>query len=210
MKKDELTSPADELMAMADDRFEAYVDQDLRRKKGSDHLTPHDVLLCDALRDPKVVDRWHACLRRISRSIEGQLAQKDVEFQARKARLERASAEAAQRYRRTDVPDQHRVQDELDRLDLEILSDREAHFDQRSKMLRFKTGLDETISKARGLVDAQRGSQYESLVAEERNHYATRVRELETAIRDHKAHFPADEEPSKSDRNLWSQVEDDG
>ena len=163
--------------------FKDFVDRDIRG-----HTTQAEA---EALRSPALAERWFTTLMMMQRSIEGQLAAKQEEFQAERARLRRLLRSEQVSHVRTQIEDQ------LDRL-------QEDHSRDRAKKLRFKTGLDEALVEARAVVDALRGHQYDSLVAEERNYYAEQRRLLEEAIRLHQAQTLADGiEPGDHDEKLW-------
>jgi hypothetical protein len=163
--------------------FKDFVDRDIRG-----HTTQAEA---EALRSPALAERWLTTLTMMQRSIEGQLAAKQEEFQAERARLRR------ERRRLTDPDQIDRTDDVLDRL-------QENHSRDRAKKLRFKTGLDEALVEARAVVDALRGHKYDSLVADERNYYAEQRRLLEEAIRLHQAQMLAEGiEPGEHDEKLW-------
>lgn len=171
---------ADRQLGQSGETFRDLVDRDIRGR-----TTVREAAL---LRSPDLAELWLATLTAMQRSIEGQLAAKQEEFLAERARIRRLA--------RRD-PDGDYAND-LDAL-------QQKHSADRAKKLRFKTGLDEALIEARSVVDALRGSQYDSIVAGERNYYAEQRRLLEEAIRLHQAQITAEGiEPSEYDEQLWS------
>ena len=169
-----------------DESFRDFVDRDIRMQTSESEA--------EALRSPAYAERWLTTLNVMQRSIEGQLAAKQEEFLAERARLRRLLR------REVDENDRSRLQDQLDAL-------QETHSRDRAKKLRFKTGLDEALVEARAVVDALRGSQYDSIVSTERNYYAEQRRRLEEAIRLHQAQTTEEDiEPSEYDEQLWAVI----
>lgn len=192
------------LLEMPHETFKNVVDKDLRapttdtpegRKRTlKPHEAPDWYARHAALRTPTVVDRWYMTLNQIAKSVDGQLAAKTEDFEADRASL---------RARLLLADEKEAIQI---RADMENLR---ARFSKaRAGTLRFKTGVDEAFVEARALRDGARDRLYDSIVAEERNRYATRVAALETAIREHReASLEAGVDAEHYDLRLWGVVE---
>lgn len=184
------------LTAMDDRGFRQEVDADLRRPGPRDDKRQHD-LRRSALRTPELVDRWNTTLLAMTKSVEGQLASKQEDHDAARATLKIRIAELEQDpTRRAEL---FEARQEWEKLKLDYAT-------ARAQMLRFKTGLDEWVIEARALRDATRATMYDSIIAEERNYYATQVQILRAAIDAHRSQILDDEdyEPSSADERLWS------
>lgn len=174
------------LLAMTDDEFREVVDRDLRRGRGGQVAADEEGDTLRTLRgddeDPDVTalaERWLRVLYAMSRSVEGQLAARRADYNAAKARNMAAIIEA--RNRNDDVS--------ILRLEHEFLEHKVKYESARASTLRFKTGLDETIIKARWVGR-------DSAIAH-----------LEDKIRRHRNEVLADnEEVSEADEELWEAV----
>lgn len=182
-------------LAAADDRtFRAEVDSDLRPRASAGD--PRHWVRRAALRSPDLVDRWLTTLLMMSKSVEGQLASKQEDHEAEKARLRIGINKA----------EQSGNEERIRKARTAWESAKQNYAIMRGDKLRFKTGLDEWIVEARGLRDSLRAAMYDSIVAEERNYYAERARDLRQAIAEHKDKILDDEgyEASDADERLWS------
>jgi hypothetical protein len=183
-------------LAVMDDRgFRQEVDADLRRP-GPRERREYEVRRA-ALRSPELVDRWTTVLLTMTKSVEGQLASKQEDHEAAKADLRQKIATLEQTAPHSD--DLFKARQEWEQLKKEYAQ-------SRAQMLRFKTGLDEWVIEARALRDSLRSTMYDSVVAEERNHYAAQVQVLRAAIDAHRTRILEDEdyEPSSADERLWA------
>lgn len=180
------------LQAMDDRTFRNEVDEDLRRP-GPSQRRSYETRRA-ALRSPELVDRWNTTLQQITKSVEGQLASKQEDYEAARAALRREANKLT-----PGSPEWLKNKDEQEALKVEYAT-------ERAGKLRFKTGLDEWVVEARALRDAHRATMYDSIVAEERNHYAEELRRLKEAIETHRSQILHDEdyEPSSADERLWS------
>src|SRR4051794_39656358 len=80
-----LESTIARLSALPERQFRQVVDRDLRRREDEGV----DEFESAALRSPTLVDRWLTALLAASKSVEGQLAAKDCDFEADKAQFGR-------------------------------------------------------------------------------------------------------------------------
>jgi chromosome segregation ATPase len=166
------------IAALSDDDFRSLVDRDLRREDTQEEA--------QALRSPDLVHRWYTILVAMSKSVDGQLAAKRYDYEAQKAQLrgQFVSAESAlaEAKLHRDTPRVHGAQDRIRELrqDWALMTERYAR--SRAATLRFKSGLEETLVEARLFRDQIRDVLYESVVTEERNQLARRVRELEDEL----------------------------
>lgn len=167
-----------DLLNMDDDRFREVVDRDLRRE------TP--AATSDALRSPKVVDRWLAVLTSMMKNVENTLAFRTQDFEANRAQIQRQLARTDKR-RRPDPNEPTAAQ-----LKDKLLALREAHARSRAKTLRFKAGLEETLIEARYLWDRTHPDLV--LVKAERDAFEQRCNVLERAVREHRRQAIADED----------------
>lgn len=195
------------LRALDDVRFRQEVDADLRQIRASDlrkmpeseqrsERTRYD-LRRQALRTPELIDRWWMTLQMIAKSVEGQLASMQEDHEAEKATLRAEMAKCPTWAGTIPCCAEH----------AEAWETAKAEFARnRSGRLRFKTGLDEWLIEARALRDGLRGSMYDSIVAEERNHYAGVAKALKEAITQHRAEILDDDdpEPTEADKKLWA------
>lgn len=186
------------LAAMDDRGFRQEVDADLRRPGRDDDKRLYETRR-QALRSPELLDRWNTTLLTMSKSVEGQLASKQEDHEAAKAALRIQMAELERKH---DAVKLHEAKQKWEKL-------KQDYATARGNMLRFKTGLDEWVIEARALRDATRSAMYDSVVAEERNHYAAQVQRLRGAIESHRTQILEDEqyEPSSADERLWSQLD---
>lgn len=179
------------LAAMDDRVFRKEVDADLRRPEPSDRQAHENRRA--ALRTPELVDRWNTALQMISKSVEGQLASKQEDMAAARAALARQIAKTT-----PGSPEWIKLKDQQE-------AAKEAYATSRAQMLRFKTGLDEWVIEARALRDSLKATMYDSIIADERNHYAAQVQELRAAIDAHRTQMLDDDyEPSSADELLWA------
>lgn len=194
------------LVAMNDRGFRQEVDADLRRPQtrrdqtGDEERRVYETRRA-ALRSPELVDRWTMTLLTMSKSVEGQLASKQEDHEAAKAALRIEIADLERRLA-TDPTVETKLFEA--RQQWEVI--KRDYASKRADMLRFKTGLDEWVIEARSLRDAARATMYDSVIAEERNHYAAQVTALRAAIDTHRTSILEDEdyEPSSADERLWS------
>lgn len=196
---DKIERLATAMLALDDEAFRDVIDDDLR-KRGEDRSDWETGLV---LRHPLVVERFYMELLRLGKSIEGQLSTLEADYQARRARLE-AKLSIAQSQVATGRANGE-TQGKIVNMTADLKTQRSEFMSDRAKKLRFKTGLDMHTIEVRYIVDSLRPS-FESLVAEERNHYSARCRQLENAIRDHQTAVLDDTsiEPSRADEELWS------
>lgn len=146
-----------------------------------------------ALRSPACVDRWFMALSQMSKSVDGQLAAKADDYEAKRAEI------------RGQLVGATGPQEKGLRRSLETLKSEYSR--ARANTLRFKTGLDEALIEARSLRDSVRDRLYDSVVAEERNFYARRVTALQDAIRAHQDAFTeGDIDPEPHDLHLWAVI----
>lgn len=192
------------LSRLPERKFRQIVDRDLRRREFEDELDTQDALESAALRSSALVDRWLTALLAASKSVEGQLAAKDCDYEADKAQATRTvlRLEALAKKRPLTEKEEAELAGTRDRL----LASRQRHFKSRSGTLRFKSGLDEWIIEARGVRDSFRDRLYDTVVVEERNRYAEQLRALKEAIRAHRDSFPPEDDPSEADEKLWQLV----
>ena len=167
-----------EIAALNEEDFRELVDRDLRREN-----TEEEAL---ALRSPALVDRWHTVLVSMSKSVDGQLSAKRQDFEAHKARLKsqllRADEElglARADHDRDRIAD---VEKRARKLREEWAAAQERYSRSRAATLRFKSGLEETLVEARLHRDKTRDRLYDTVVSQERNRLATRVRRYESAL----------------------------
>jgi hypothetical protein len=191
------------LLAMNKDKFQAVVDRDLRRRQNPDDRRAE--LESRALRTPAVVDRWLAALTGASKSVEGQLAARALDYDAERAELQLLIAQFEDR-----VAEGGKLSDDDER---ELRAARRRLFEIRAEYsrsragtMRFKSGLDEWIVEATSIRNSLRDRLYDTVVTEERNRLAERVRALEEAIRSHRDAFPEEDEPTDADEDLWNLV----
>lgn len=181
-----------DLDALTDDEFKVVVDADLRRHSVSERsLMPER--LADELRSPQHRERWLSILLRMEANIQSQLDVRATDHEAALAELRLNHLAAG------GVPDNARISVQIETLRTEYLR-------KRATALRFKGGLDATLIEAQHLV-AELGSDFESVAAEERDHFKTRSRKLESAIATHQALTEANEIPANDiDRTLWASI----
>lgn len=190
----ELSDAIAELAGWDDETFREEVNADLRFSQAEDDPVRYRLRRA-ALRSPDLIDRWYTCLLMIAKSVEGQLAALQEDHEAEKADLRRQMLEAEQTGN--------------DKVMFQVQRKREqakARFSRaRAGKVRFKTGLEEWVIEARGLRDRLRPSMYDSIVADERNHYAAEALRLRNAIRDHQTTLLSDDtlDPSPADEKLW-------
>jgi hypothetical protein len=167
------------IMAMDEDDFRDLVDRDLRRKNTAEEA--------EALRSPALVDRWYTVLVAMGKSVEGQLSAKRQDLDAQKAKLKQQffelDAQLEEARRRHDKQWVRDTEEKSRKLRSEWASATERFAKERAATLRFKSGLDETLIEAKLYRDKIRDRLYEHVIAEERNRLATRVRHLESALK---------------------------
>lgn len=134
------------------------------------------------LSDPANASRWYTALIMMSKSVEGQLASRAADLKAKTRSLSVAETNKA----------------------------RNDHDRWRATILRVKTGIDETLAHARSVVESQRNSMYKSIIADERDFLASRVKSLTDAINAFRDHS-CDQEGCPLDHclgeeKLWSKV----
>lgn len=191
-------APSD-LAGLTDTEFRQVVDADLRRRVNPEGLSER---VSRALRHPDNLNRWHATLTGIARSVEGQLTAASDEFEAVEAttlaRIEQIRAG------RPESP-------QISQLQVELAAQRSDYLKKKAGRERFKTGVDEHIVVAAQLLSGQRDEMYDSVVAAERDRHARKIRRLERAIRDHQTAVQADlgedEEPTEYEEALWQALD---
>lgn len=194
------------LAAMDDRGFRQEVDADLRRPGARDNKREYETRRA-ALRSPEIMDRWFTTLMTMTKSVEGQLASSQEDHEAAKAELRQRITRLEEKNRTAVIgPEGTALQQQLFDAQLEWEQLKRDYATARANKLRFKTGLDEWVIEARALRDAARATMYDSVVAEERNHYAAQVRMLREAIDAHRTEILEDEdyEPSSADERLWA------
>lgn len=193
-----------DLSSCDDDVFMSYVDADLRPPERRDPEVSR------ALRSPAVVERYYTMLLRKSKSIEGQLAAKEADYEARKARLEGklGIAEAGAVREDSTDEDRRRALGRAINLRAELKKERSEYQQSRAGTLRFKTGLDMNLVEIKGLIRRYDANRFDQMLAEERNVLAERVRFLENAIRVHRSEIVADvRDGDEVDEELWEVLE---
>lgn len=200
------------LSALPEVDFRRVVDRDLRARENREgnreegqRTDQTSALESAALRSPALVDRWLTALLAASKSVEGQLSARKMDYDATKAGLKRkiVNLEYKERTEGLTPEEDEELRDTRDRL----LAALERYSKSRSGTLRFKSGLDEWIIEARSLRDGLRDRLYDTVVVEERNRFAQRIRVLEEGIRAHRDSYPDDDDPSDFDEDLWALVE---
>jgi hypothetical protein len=200
-----LESTIKRMAALPERQFRAIVDRDLRRREAeADGDTPLDEIESRALRSAALVDRWLTALLAASKSVEGQLSARKMDYDATKAQLRRQIERLEHKETHGGLTDQEDA--ELREARDKMLAAKERYSRSRSGTLRFKSGLDEWIVEARGIRDGFRDRLYDTVVVEERNRLAQRVRVLEDGIRVHRDTFPDDDEPTDADEELWALI----
>lgn len=173
-----MSSHVDKIAALDDEDFRELVDRDLRRENTDAEAA--------ALRAPALVDRWYSVLVGMAKSVDGQLAAKKQDYEAQKARMRGLFVEAenalAEAKIKRDNAAIHNAEARTRTLRQEWQAVTEKYARSRAATLRFKSGLEETMVEARALRNKVRNRLFEHVVADERNHYAERVRTLEQAI----------------------------
>jgi hypothetical protein len=171
-------SLAKEIARLPDEDFRALVDRDLRRENTEEEA--------QALRSPELVHRWYTILVAMSKSVDGQLAAKRQDYEAQKARLrgkfvqeEGVIADAKLQH---DASRQLAAEERVRQLREEWALTSERYARSRAATLRFKSGLEETLVEARMFRDQIRDVLYDSVITEERDRLARRVRELEDEL----------------------------
>lgn len=179
---------ADTFASMSRDEFRQLVDREMRGRATDAEAA--------ALRDPRVVNRWYTVLLAMKKSIEGQLAAKRQEFEAQRAQLRQAFAQTEQALADAkllgDESTKEKAEQRLRKLREEHGALVERNAKGRTGMLRFQSGLEETLVDARRIRTEMLG---------DREQLAERVRLLEAAIM---AHRMVEDDPSPADEKLWT------
>lgn len=178
--------PSD-LGELSDLEFRRVVDADLRRRVDPSGLSEQ---VAAALRSEAHVNRWHATLLAMCRSVEGQLAAGANEFEARRSDIE----SEIDRLNNSSHGDASRVS-ELSVLLAEL---RSTYLTKRASTERFRTGLNEHLILA------------ERLLPVHRSRCARRVRRLEQAIERHREAVSRDlgaDDPVRFDADLWAALD---
>lgn len=166
------------IAALNEEDFRELVDRDLRRENTEEEAI--------ALRSPALVDRWYTVLVSMTKSVDGQLSAKRQDFEAHKARLKsqllRADEELAFARRKHDRAMIAEVEKKARKLREEWAAAQERYSRSRAATLRFKSGLEETLVEARLHRNKTRDRLYDTVVSQERNLLATRVRRYESAL----------------------------
>lgn len=191
------------LANLSDEEFMPFVDVDLQPP---DRRDPE---VSEALRSPEVIQRYYTMLLWKSKSTEGQLAAKEADYEARKARLEGKLSIAEASSVRTDSTDEERNRaiGRAVNLRAELKTARSEYQQSRAKTLRFKTGLDMNLVQVRGAIRALDNKRLDQMIAEERNLLAQRVRELESAIDAHRQAVMSGHDGDDVDDELWEVLE---
>lgn len=167
-----------QIAALSEEDFRSLVDRDLRREDTEDEAA--------ALRSPELVHRWFTVLVAMSKSVDGQLAAKRQDFEAQKARLKgefvHAEGLLAEARHGREPEAIYAAENKIRRLRQEWAQMTERYARSRAATLRFRSGLEETIVEARLFRDQIRDVLYDSVVTEERDRLAARVRELEAVL----------------------------
>lgn len=183
---------AEKVLDLPRDEFRQLVDQDMRGKAPE--------AMSAALRDPLVLDRWCSVLLAMKKSIEGQLGAKREEVEAQRMALRQAFLATEQASLDAKALDDLNLAEKAESRHRALKGEYAALLERAAKtragMLRFKSGMEETLVEARRLRTAHLG---------ERETLAERVRSLETAILAHRlTQETEDFEPSPADVKLWS------
>ena len=182
-----------------DDEFRRLINEDIRRKDGEG-----DLRLAAVLRSPELAPRYYANLVRTLKNVEGQLAARESEYEALRARL-KAKLGIAQS-KEVDHPDEEerrKAHGQVVNLTAQLETEKSKYLTTRTKSLRYKTGLDMALVEIRSIIDSQHDDLYDTFVARERNHLAERVRTLEAAIRNHQTAMIAEGDAGETDELLW-------
>lgn len=198
---------------MSETEFRDLVDRDLRRRSTT-KPSELDEEASALLRHPDVAPRWHNVLSRMQKSVEGQLAARDADYEASRSsdRSFIISKERELEKLREHAPSEHpeqldKIKDEITARRLRMEEKKQRYLVARAKSLRFKSGLEQHMIEARGVLERSNVELYRSVVATERNHLARRVEELEAAIRRHRdGTLKEVEEESSFDEQLWRLV----
>lgn len=125
---------------MSDDAFHSLVNDDLRK------LTSPEV--ATVLHSPAVFERWWGTLVAMEKSLDGQLGSRRDEYQGAAAELIEALAVAKAT---GDTKAYRQAESDLNRL-------RSRYHRGRASSLRFKSGLDEFLTRARTIRRMRAGS----------------------------------------------------
>lgn len=159
-----------------DEIFREIVEEDLRRKS-----TPEQAAM---LRSPEVVDRWFSTLLQMTKSVEGQLSARALDWTRTKLQLE-SNSSAFER-------------------------EQQNYLTWKAGIIRFKTGLDEYLVEARHLRDKLLGRNLENALLDELSVTRARVRTLEEAISQHRDTIcsdpDADDAHEEADEALWDLI----
>lgn len=204
-----LEATIDRMARLPEREFRQIVDRDLRRRENeADEVDADAVMLRElesqALRSPALVDRWLTALLAASKSVEGQLSARKMDYDATKSRLLRTieRLEFQQSHGGLNQQEEERLREARDKM----REAKERYSKSRSGTLRFKSGLDEWVIEARNLRDSTRDRLYDTVVVHERNRFAARAQLLEEAIQRHRDAFPEEDDPTDADEELWSLV----
>lgn len=184
--------PQTNLMELNDVQFRRLVDLDLRRKA--------EPAVAAALRsDSQIVDRWFFVLQSILLSTEGQLAGRKADQEAKEERARRLLSKPP----RTDA----RKKIIRERLSI----DRQEEARWRSRVLRFKSGVEEYLNEAERLREQFRAQDTTGVVAleKERNRAIHQLIVLQDAIRAHRDHICDErcDDECIADQALWDLVD---
>jgi len=184
-------------MEIPDPKFAELVDADLRPPDA------RDPELSAELRHPEVVKRYYSALLRKAKSVDGQLAAKEAQYEGKVSRLKAKLTIAESQQGMPDAtPEQvAEARRKATNYRAEISTARSQYFESRVGTIRFKTGLDMNLIEVRRLVDELDSSQFNTLAVQERNLLAGRVQVLEDAIRLHQEEIG--DEGSEEDEALW-------
>lgn len=182
-----------QLLELPDDVFRGLMDEDLHRRDDA----RDDWTFGPQLRSPTVIRRFYAELLRKSKSVEGQLASLDADFDATKSRLKgKITISRLSVVEALDAGNQEALvsaRRKLANQEADLERERSKFKDAQTKKLRFKTGLDMTIIEVRGLIER---------MDDELN---TTIRDLRQAIQEHHDRCLAgdDEAADRADEILW-------
>lgn len=188
---------ADDLRDLDDETFRAVVDADLRRRSHK-NLRDIDPAVSRALRSSEFIDRWLSALLVIDKSIEGQLAAKDNEYEGDAAALR--SKRIVLDMRLAQSPNDFDLLEEQAFLWAAEESLRARHLQGRTSVLKFKTGLDERILEARSLRVRLLGIDLAPELDEDNER-------LRNAIADHRETLSSYRAAEPPDRALWRLID---
>lgn len=209
----------DDLLELPFDDFKKLVEREFR-----DQLDPDEKEVGGLLRSEEVVERWYGALSAMLRSIDGQLATQYADMKGRVAHHQRKldlATEAldallvnlSQKHTlsEADARDEAQARAKVRGRLAELSTAKQRFWDDRVKKLRFRNGVDTAFAEAKVVRTLLTPAAARDVVVQERNELAQRVRDLEGAIRTHRAlvlspdHHP-DLSDDEVDDQLWEWV----